>query len=259
MGLPGSGKTTLAQKLKTELETTYNKSVTWLNADIIRKEANDWDFSDEGRIRQANRITDLANAATTDYVIADFVAPFQESRSAFNADYTVWMDTIQTSRYEDTNAIFSRPNLTDTTFRVGEFNSDKVSSIVANKIVNDIKYPEFDYKKETVQMLGRYQPFHAGHRALFDRAIAKTGQVCIMIRDCQGWNDSNPFDTYTVTENINRALDLEYRGQYYIMNVPNIVNITYGRDVGYKLEQEVFDDATHAISATQIRRQMGLK
>jgi len=105
----------------------------------------------------------------------------------------------------------------------------------------------------------RFHPWHAGHRALFERAIAKTGQVCIMVRDCQDWNDSNPFDIDTVIANIRKDLDPEYRDQYIIIVVPNITNITYGRNVGYKIENEVFDEDTHAISATEIRRQLGLK
>jgi len=94
---------------------------------------------------------------------------------------------------------------------------------------------------------------------LFDRAIAKTGQVCIMIRDCQGWQGSNPFEIDRVKKLIQRDLDPVYQGQYVIQVVPNIVNITYGRDVGYQIEQETFDEATHSISATKIRQQMGLK
>jgi nicotinamide mononucleotide adenylyltransferase len=116
----------------------------------------------------------------------------------------------------------------------------------------------FDWRKPTVQMLGRWQPWHDGHQALFDRAIAKTGQVAIMVRDCQGWNDSNPFDMETVEANIHAALKEKYDGKYIILRVPNITNITYGRDVGYVIEQEVFDDVTHSISATQIRKQLGL-
>ena len=117
----------------------------------------------------------------------------------------------------------------------------------------------FDWRKETVQMLGRWQPWHAGHRALFDRAIAKTGQVCIMIRDCEGWHDSNPFKREEVENFIHADLKDKYEGKYIIVFVPNITNITYGRNVGYKIENEVFDEDTNAISATEIRKQMGLK
>ncbi len=121
------------------------------------------------------------------------------------------------------------------------------------------EHPVFDWRKPTVQMLGRWQPWHAGHRALFERAIKKTGQVCIMIRDCQGWNHSNPFDLEQVKNYIRADLDTEYKGMYEIVVVPNVVNITYGRDVGYIIEQETFDDATQAISATDIRKQMGVE
>ena len=114
------------------------------------------------------------------------------------------------------------------------------------------------YADQTVEMLGRWQPWHPGHRALFDRAIAKTGQVCIMIRDCQGWQGSNPFAIEQVKNYIQRDLDPVYQGQYEIQIVPNIVNITYGRDVGYKIEQEVFTEEIHSISATKIRKEMGI-
>jgi nicotinamide mononucleotide adenylyltransferase len=117
----------------------------------------------------------------------------------------------------------------------------------------------FSWQKETVQMLGRWQPWHPGHRALFERAIAKTGQVVIQIRDCQGWNGSNPFAIEQVKSYIRRDLDPIFQGQYEIQVVPNVVNITYGRDVGYKIEQEVFDDVTHSISATKIRKEMGIE
>ena len=107
-------------------------------------------------------------------------------------------------------------------------------------------------------MLGRWQPWHQGHRALFDRLIQKTGQVVIQIRDVQGWQNSNPFELRQVTDFIRHDLDPLYQGQYEIQVVPNIVHIGYGRGVGYTMEQEVFDDATHAISATAIRQQLGL-
>jgi phosphopantetheine adenylyltransferase len=108
-------------------------------------------------------------------------------------------------------------------------------------------------------MLGRWQPWHPGHRALFERAIAKTGQVVIQIRDCQGWQGSNPFEIDKVKNFIKRDLDMLYQGQYEIQVVPNIVNITYGRDVGYKIEQEQFDKSITDISATNIRKQLGMK
>ena len=122
----------------------------------------------------------------------------------------------------------------------------------------------FDWKKSTVQMLGRWQPWHDGHQALFKRCVAKTGQVIIQVRDVQGASggdgqDDNPFDWDTVCENIDEGLlkDGFKRGiEYEIMLVPNIVNITYGRGVGYSFEEEVFDKSVTEISATKIRQKL---
>ena len=122
----------------------------------------------------------------------------------------------------------------------------------------------FNWKKPTVQMLGRWQPWHDGHQALFKRCVAKTGQVIIQVRDVQGASggdgqDDNPFDWEAVCKNIEDGLakDNFHRGQEYeIMLVPNIVNITYGRGVGYKFEEEVFEEAITVISATRIRKEM---
>ena len=269
MGLPGAGKTTFAEKLKAYLEsnseffspafelTTNKPIVKWLNADDVRKKYNDWDFSHEGRVRQSIRMRELADSFMNDFVIADFVAPLPEMRHNFKADWVIWIDTIEKGRFEDTNKMFIPPDVYD--FRITEQNAEKWAEFVGSHIIENKRRPTFDYRKESVQMLGRWQPWHTGHRALFERAIAKTGQVVIMIRDCQGWNGSNPFAAEQVKEFIRRDLDPLYQGQYEILLVPNIVNITYGRDVGYKIEQEVFDDTIHSISATKIRKKMGIE
>jgi broad-specificity NMP kinase len=271
MGLPGSGKTYFSEKLKEYLENNSeyyrvepnsfigkNATVKWFNADDVRKQYNDWDFSPNGRIRQSHRMCELASANDDkDFVICDFVAPLTEMRNNFKADWTIWMDTIDSGRFEDTNKMFVPPEVYD--FRITEQNAEKWAEFVGDHIIEKRRRPVFDWKKETVQMLGRWQPWHDGHRALFERAIAKTGQVCIMIRDCQGWNQSNPFSWSTVKNNIKKDLDTLYQGQYEIVIVPNIVNITYGRDVGYKIEQEVFTEEIHSISATKIRKEMGIE
>jgi len=272
MGLPGSGKTYFAEHLKKIIEE-YSKTINensltpfldskvkvgWLNADEVRKKYNDWDFSYEGRIRQSKRMAELAEKemSNKDYVICDFVAPLVEMRNNFKADWTIWIDTIEKGRFEDTNKVFVPPEIYD--FRITEQNAEKWSEFVANHISSNTRRPVFDWKKETVQMLGRWQPWHKGHRALFERAIAKTGQVVIQIRDCQGWNGSNPFAIEQVKYLIQRDLDPIYQGQYEIQIVPNITNITYGRDVGYKIEQEQFDDSITKISGTKIRKELGL-
>ena len=122
----------------------------------------------------------------------------------------------------------------------------------------------FDWKKPTVQMLGRWQPWHEGHQELFKRSIKKTGQVIIQVRDVYGASggegqEDNPFDWDQVCANISDGLikDGYERGVHYeIMMVPNIVNITYGRGVGYVFEEEVFDESVTNISATKIRKKM---
>ena len=122
----------------------------------------------------------------------------------------------------------------------------------------------FDWKKPTVQMLGRWQPWHKGHRALFLRCIAKTGQVIIQVRDVQGASggdnqDDNPFDWDAVCADIENDLtkcDFKRGVEYEIMLVPNIVNITYGRGVGYAFEEEIFEDSVTSISATKIRKKL---
>lgn len=113
-------------------------------------------------------------------------------------------------------------------------------------------------------MLGRWQPWHEGHKALFERCLKKTGQVIIQVRDVQGSSggtgqDDNPFDWEQVCLNIEEGLEADgyKRGiQYEIMLVPNIVNITYGRGVGYVFEEEVFEESIANISATKIRKKM---
>ena len=270
MGLPGSGKTHFSERLKLYLElndsnrdvadkpyTSLNARVDWFNADDIRKKFNDWDFSKDGRIRQSLRMADFALRCNGEYVICDFVAPLPEMRHNFKADWTVWMDTIDAGRYEDTNRAFVPPKIYD--FRINEQNADKWVPFVGEMIINRKRRPIFDWRRETVQQLGRWQPWHAGHRALFERLLQRTGQVCIMVRDCQGWNDSNPFDFNQICNSIKRDLDPLYQGQYEILLVPNIVHIGWGRGVGYTSGEEIFNEEIAKISGTEIRKQMGLR
>lgn len=256
MGLPGAGKTYLAERLKARLQS-HGRTVGWLNADEVRRHYNDWDFSVEGRIRQSLRMRDLADTSNTDYCIVDFVAPLTEMRNNFRADWTVWVDTIREGRYADTNKMFVEPEVYD--FRITEQDGDKWADFVAEHIADNRRRPRFDWKRETVQMLGRWQPWHDGHRALFERLLARTGQVIIQVRDVQGWQGSNPFEVEKVKSFIRRDLDPLYQGQYEIQVVPNIVHIGWGRGVGYTAAEETFDDAITDISATKIRKELGLK
>ena len=129
MGLPGSGKTTLANELGPMLDAKR------LNADEVRKEANDWDFSEEGRKRQAKRMADFAKDLRDqgNFVVADFICPTPEARKLFPADYIIWVDTIKEGRFDDTNKMFVKPDKFD--FHVTTQNAKKW----AMKIVEQIK------------------------------------------------------------------------------------------------------------------------
>ena len=128
MGLPGSGKTTLASKLVPLL------NAKWLNNDKVRREANDWDFSEEARIRQAKRMADLAEKYKKEgrYVVADFICPTPKARELFNADYIVWVDTIKKGKYDDTNAMFVKPEKFD--FHVTNQDAKVWATQIADKI-----------------------------------------------------------------------------------------------------------------------------
>jgi adenylylsulfate kinase len=131
LGLPGAGKTTLASKLAPLIKAK------WLNADKIRRESNDWDFSEEGRLRQAKRMAQKANDFKNDgfYVVADFVCPTPAARELFNPDFIVWVDTIEKGRFEDTNKLFVKPKNYDV--RVTEKNAEIWSLKIANLIKTD--------------------------------------------------------------------------------------------------------------------------
>ena len=248
MGLPGSGKTTLASKLVPLL------NAKWLNNDEVRKVANDWNFSEEARIRQAKRMTDLAEKYIREghYVVADFICPTPETRELFNADYVVWVDTINKGRFEDTNKMFVKPEKFD--FQVTTQNAELWALQIADQIV---EY-KWDNKKPTAQILGRWQPFHHGHYTLFEETIKKTGQVCILVRDVQGVDD-NPFDFEFIKSKIMERLEPKFKNRFKVVLVPNITNICYGRGVGYKIEEIVLSEKIQKVSATKIRKEMRKK
>jgi len=129
MGLPGSGKTTLANELSKLIECKR------LNADEIRKAANDWDFSEEGRKRQARRMSDAALKIKKEgnNVIADFICPTPAARELFPADYIIWVDTIKEGRFEDTNQMFVKPEKFN--FHV----TTQDAKLWASKIKEDLK------------------------------------------------------------------------------------------------------------------------
>lgn len=249
MGLPGSGKTTFANKLVSLL----GGNVDHYNADKVRQLHNDWDFSPEGRMRQARRMKDLAEQSNKQgrYAVCDFVCPTPEAQELFKFDTVVFMDTIEEGRFEDTNKIFQKPE-----YFTWWIQSWAEADGVPVEIAYEIKQVEFDYTKPTVQMLGRYQPFHDGHKALFEEALKKTGQVAIMVRNMPQSN-SNPFNIIEIERGIVNKLQ-DHLGKFVIIMVPNIVDISYGRDVGYSISKIELPEEIQAISATKIRNDMGI-
>lgn len=132
-GLPGSGKTTLAEQLTIKLKD-IGYTVNWYNADFLRQRFDDWDFSYDGRLRQAKRMKECSDLHAEGYVIIDMVAPLPVFRDEINPSIIVWVDTISKSRFEDTNSLFEPPNQYN--FRVTEQDSEKWSSIIIDNLLN---------------------------------------------------------------------------------------------------------------------------
>jgi adenylylsulfate kinase len=246
MGLPGAGKTTLAKELAKLL------GAVWYNADEIRKEINkDLKFSVEDRLEQARRMSLLCDIAVRsgNYAIADFICPTQDTRKAFGDAFVVWVNRTPVRDFADTTKLFEQPQNADVVV------TDEGTPLYwATKIKNTL-VPTFNSKAPTAFMLGRYQPFHDGHKNLILEALKRVGQVCIAIRDTQGTDEKNPFNLDEVEANIRSGMK-GYEGKYTIIRVPNITNIFYGRDVGYKIEQIDLDKSLQDISATKIRNEI---
>lgn len=260
MGLPGAGKTYLAERLAGQLRAVH------LNADRIRATiSTDLGFALEDRVEHARRMGWMAQLIKDSGIvsIADFVCPTPETRKAFDADLTIWLDTIEASRYEDTNRMFVPPQadivIKDLSYDLHELAND-VAHCLLRSTPTWATLEEFDQRSPTALLLGRYQPFHEGHYQLSLEALQRVGSICIAVRNTTGL-EKNPFSFEDVATRI-QAYFAE-RGTWdpkkiSIISVPNITSITYGRDVGYTIDKIDLDAAVQAISATEIRKQMGL-
>jgi len=246
MGLPGAGKTTLAKALVPLLNAVH------FNADAVRANVNkDLGFSLEDRIEQARRMGWLCDRVVEAgaFAVADFICPTEETRAAFGEAFVVWVDRIKEGGFADTNRMFVPPHRCDV-----RVTGEGAPAFWAQRIYERL-LPTFNPKAPTALFLGRYQPFHDGHRRLIEEGLKRVGQVCIAVRDTQGTDEKNPFDFQTVKARIEAAL-WQYRGRFVVVPVPNISHVFYGRDVGYVVERLVLDETTERISATKVRREL---
>ena len=246
IGLPGAGKTELSKALKEKINAVH------FNADEVRAGLNsDLGFTAEDRIEQARRMGELSRLVSKQGfpVIADFICPTEETRRAFGfADVIIWVDRIEQGRFEDTNKIWEDPEYCDIRIK----NNMTVDEEV-NLIINACKL--FDWSAPTTLQLGRYQPWHEGHQALKQEAHKRTEQVLVGVRNTYGTSEKDPMPFSQVQELI---WNQNKNGNTLILRLPNITNIVYGRDVGYKIEQIDLGATIHAISATEKRKDLGL-
>lgn len=242
IGLPGSGKTALSELLAARTNFTH------INADAVRKDlSSDLGFTNEDRIEQARRMGAIARLLSDQgqNVIVDFICPTEETRQSFgHADKIIWVDRIQESRYADTNSIWQDPINYDLRIKFNLTIEQEVDLVIS-------AFDLFDWTQPTTLLLGRYQPWHDGHATLKQEAHKRTKQVVIGVRTTHNTSEKDPFSYSQVKQFIEDKED-----NPFVVQFPNITNIVYGRDVGYKIEKVELSSDIEAISATEIRSKM---
>ena len=251
MGLPGAGKTALSNILAAKLNAVH------FNADAVRVHINkDLGFSETDRIEQARRMGWLCDRVVDVgcFAIADFICPTPATRAAFVAEgeaFVIFVDRIKAGPFADTNRMFVAPERFD--LRITPDGQPEYWAEQAMKLLR----PVFDFKKPTALFVGRYQPFHDGHRALIVKGIKRVGQACVAVRNTKGIDNENPFDFEYVRARIEHGLR-EFEGRFIVSSLPNITHIFYGRNVGYSIEKIELDSVMEGVSATDVRRKIGL-
>ena len=243
IGLPGAGKTALATILAGRTNAIH------FNADDVRSDlCKDLGFTPEDRVEQARRLGALARLTSKQgYItVVDFICPTDETRLAFGKpDILIWVDRIKKGRFADTNSMWQEPKA-DLRIVDGLTVEQEVELVINT-------FDLYDWRKPTTLMLGRYQPWHEGHQALLEKAYERTEQVVVGVRDTQGTSEKDPMSYEEVADRIRAE-----SSSSFVVKMPNITNIVYGRDVGYKIEQIDLGAEVHAISATQKRKELGI-
>ena len=246
IGQAGSGKTALAIELADRINGIH------INADKVRIDLNqDLGFALEDRIENARRLGALARLLDElgQTVVVDFICPTKETRDAFGVpDYLVWVNRIKEGRFVDTNKMWEDPTYFDVEIPKGMSVSEEAELVIFHCGL-------YDWRKPTTLMLGRYQPWHEGHHALYDEAEKRTDQVVLGVRNTYKTSEKDPLTFFEVKTFIEADPKMRHA---MVIKFPNITNIVYGRDVGYKIEQVKLGDEIEAISANQKRKEMGL-
>lgn len=203
----------------------------------------------EDRLEQARRMGALARLLSNQgySVVVDFVCPTEQTREAFgHADRIIWMSRIEKGRFEDTNTLWQDPIKYDLKINDRLTVEQELDYVI-------YKFGLFNWKEPTTLMLGRYQPWHEGHSALYREGHLRTSQVVIGVRDTYLTSEKDPLTFDQVKDNI-----LSSENNSFIIKMPNITNIIYGRDVGYKIEKIDLSPEIENISATQKRKELGI-
>ena len=246
IGQAGSGKTSLAVELSDRINATH------INADKVRADLNqDLGFELSDRIENARRLGALARLLNEQgqIVVVDFICPTKETRDAFGvANFVVWVNRIKEGRFVDTNKMWENPTNFDVEILTGMSVTEEAELVIFHCGL-------YDWRKPTTLMLGRYQPWHEGHYALYDEAGKRTDQVVLGVRNTYRTSRKDPLTFSEVKTFIEADSKMAHA---MVVKFPNITHIVYGRDVGYKIEQVKLGDEIEAISATQKRKELGL-